>query len=116
MEWCTRAYNNKEAYRLGLRVVSEKTREQFRRDCLDEKHIKKSTKNLLKYGWKGVKKSAELKSKRLKAVKDGKEYVFNSCTEAAKFLGLYKSSVCRALKSYKTYKGRQNLIIEPLEK
>lgn len=114
LEWCTRAYNNKEAYRLGLRVVSEKTKKLFREKCLDEEHIKKATQNLLKFGWKGRKKSAYLCSNKIKVTKNGKEYIFSSCTEAAKFLGICKSSVCRALKSYKTYRGRQNLKVEPV--
>lgn len=49
LEWCTRAYNNKEAYRLGLRVVSDKTRKQFIRDCVNEESIKRATENLRRY-------------------------------------------------------------------
>lgn len=116
IEWCTRAYNNKEAYRLGLRVVSEKTREQFKRDCVNSESIKRGIENLKCSKRKAIENSKLTNSHKIKVTKDGKEYIFSSCTEAAKFLGLNKTSVCRALKSYKTYKGRQNLIIEPLEK
>lgn len=42
LEWCTQSWNNKEAYRLGLRKVSEKTREQFMRDCHTPEIQKKS--------------------------------------------------------------------------
>lgn len=114
LEWCTRAYNNKEAYRLGLRVVSEKTREQFKRDCVNSESIKRAIDNLKRSKRKAIENSKLTNSHKIKVTKDGKEYIFSSCTEAAKFLGLYKTSVCRALKRYKTYKGRQNLKVEPV--
>ena len=114
LEWCTRAYNNKEAYRLGLRVVSEKTREQFKRDCVNAESIKRAIDNLKRSKRKAIENSKLTNSHKIKVTKNGKEYVFSSCTEAAKFLGLYKSSVCRALKRYKTYSGRQNLKVEPV--
>lgn len=114
LEWCTRAYNNKEAYRLGLRVVSEKTREQFKRDCVNAESIKRAIDNLKRSKQKAIEKSKLTNSHKIKVIKEGKEYIFNSCADAAKFLGLNKTSVCRALKSYKTYKGRQNLKVEPV--
>lgn len=114
LEWCTRAYNNKEAYRLGLRVVSEKTREQFKRDCVNAESIKRAIDNLKRSKRKAIENSKLANSHKIKVTKDGKEYIFSSCTEAAKFLGLYNSSVCRALKRYKTYSGRQNLKVEPV--
>ena len=114
LEWCTRAYNNKEAYRLGLRVVSEKTREQFKRDCVNAESIKRALDNLKRSRQKAIENFKRKYSHKIKVTKDGKEYIFSSCTEAAKFLGLYKTSVCRALKNYKTYKGRQNLKVEPI--
>ena len=114
LEWCTRAYNNKEAYRLGLRAVSEKTIEQFKRDCVNAESIKRAIYNLKRSKQKAIEKSKLNNSHKIKVTKDGKEYIFNSCTDAAKFLGLNKTSVCRAFKRYKTYKGRQKLKVEPI--
>lgn len=114
LEWCTRAYNNKEAYRLGLRVVSEKTREQFKRDCVNSESIKRAIDNLKRSKRKAIENSKLTNSHKIKVNKEGKEYIFGSCTEASKFLGLSKSSVCRALKRYKKYSGRQNLKVEPV--
>lgn len=114
LEWCTRAYNNKEAYRLGLRVVSEKTREQFKRDCVNSESIKRAIDNLKRSKRKAIENSRLTNSHKIKVNKEGKEYIFGSCTEAAKFLGLSNSSVCRALKRYKIYRGRQNLKVEPV--
>lgn len=98
LEWCTRAYNNSEAYRLGLRKVSQKTIEQFKRDCLTSKNIKQAIENLKKSKEKAIQKAKEVNSFKVKLIKDDMEYTFDSCNDASEFLNVAHSSVCRALK------------------
>ncbi len=110
LEWCTQAYNNAEAYRLGLRVVSEKTREQFMRDCHTPEIQKKAIENLRKSKDKAIAHSIEANSKPLALFKDNFYKEFKNDTEACKFLGVYKGSVGRVargkLKTIKGYKAK----------
>lgn len=110
LEWCTQAYNNAEAYRLGLRVVSEKTREQFMRDCHTPEIQKKAIENLRKSKDKAIAHSIEANSKPLVLFKDNFYKEFKNDTEACKFLGVYKGSVGRVargkLKTIKGYKAK----------
>ena len=103
LEWCTQAYNNAEAYRLGLRVVSEKTREQFIRDCHSEKHIEQGKLNLKKYKDKAIEKAKEINSIKIKLIKKDEVLYFDSCNDASKYLGVARSSVCRTLKRKNNY-------------
>ena len=103
LEWCTQAYNNAEAYRLGLRVVSEKTREQFMRDCHTPEIQKKAIENLKKSKEKAIRNSKEVNSIKVKLIKDNKELYFDSCNDASKFLNVSHSSICRALKRENNY-------------
>ena len=48
LEWCSISHNNKEAYRLGLRKVSEKIIQQFMRDCHTPRIIEQGIENLRK--------------------------------------------------------------------
>ena len=106
LEWCTQSWNNKEAYRLGLRVVSEKTREQFMRDCHSEKHIKQAIENLKKSKDKAIAHSIEKNSKPLAIFKDGFYKEFKNDVSASRFLGVHKGSVGRVAKGkVKTIKG-----------
>ena len=68
LEWCSVSHNNKEAYRLGLRVVSEKTRKQFMRDCHSEKHIKQAIENLKKSKDKGIARAKEVNGFKIKLI------------------------------------------------
>ena len=110
LEWCTQAYNNAEAYRLGLRVVSEKTREQFIRDCHTPEIQKKAIENLRKSKDKAIAHSIEANSKPLVLFKDNFYKEFKNDIEACKFLGVYKGSVGRVargkLKTIKGYKAK----------
>ena len=110
LEWCTQAYNNAEAYRLGLRVVSEKTREQFMRDCHTPEIQKKAIENLRKSKDKAIAHSIEANSKPLALFKDNFYKEFKNDTEACKFLGVHKGSVGRVargkLKTIKGYKAK----------
>lgn len=110
LEWCTQAYNNAEAYRLGLRKVSEKTREQFMRDCHTPEIQKKAIENLRKSKDKAIAHSIEANSKPLALFKDNFYKEFKNDTEACKFLGVYKGSVGRVargkLKTIKGYKAK----------
>ena len=103
LEWCTQAYNNAEAYRLGLRKVSEKTREQFMRDCHSEKHIEQGKLNLKKYKDKAMEKAKEINSIKIKLIKKDEVLYFDSCNDASKYLGVARSSVCRTLKRKNNY-------------
>ena len=103
LEWCTQEYNNAEAYRLGLRVVSEKTREQFMRDCHTPEIQKKAIENLKKSKEKAIRNSKEVNSIKVKLIKDNKELYFDSCNDASKFLNVSHSSICRALKRENNY-------------
>ena len=106
LEWCTQSWNNKEAYRLGLRVVSEKTKEQFMRDCHSEKHIKQAIENLKKSKDKAIAHSIEKNSKPLAIFKDGFYKEFKNDVSASRFLGVHKGSVGRVAKGkVKTIKG-----------
>lgn len=98
LEWCTRAYNNFEAYRLGLRKVSEKTREQFMRDCHTPEIIKQALENLRKSKDKAVAKSKEINSTKVRLIKDDETFIFESCNDASKFLNVAHSTICRAIK------------------
>lgn len=110
LEWCTQSWNNKEAYRLGLRKVSEKTREQFMRDCHTPEIQKKAIENLRKSKDKAIAHSIEANSKPLALFKDNFYKEFKNDTEACKFLGVYKGSVGRVargkLKTIKGYKAK----------
>lgn len=103
LEWCTQAYNNAEAYRLGLRVVSEKTREQFMKDCHTPEIRAKAIENLKKSKEKAIRNSKEVNSIKVKLIKDNKELYFDSCNDASKFLNVSHSSICRALKRENNY-------------
>ena len=103
LEWCTQSWNNKEAYRLGLRKVSEKTREQFMRDCHTPEIQKKAIENLRKSKEKAIRNSKEVNSIKVKLIKDNKELYFDSCNDASKFLNVSHSSICRALKRKNNY-------------
>ena len=103
LEWCTQSWNNKEAYRLGLRKVSEKTREQFMRDCHTPEIQKKAIENLRKSKEKAIRNSKEVNSIKVKLIKDNKELYFDSCNDASKFLNVSHSSICRALKRENNY-------------
>lgn len=110
LEWCTQSWNNKEAYRLGLRKVSEKTREQFMRDCHTPETQKKAIENLRKSKDKAIAHSIEANSKPLALFKDNFYKEFKNDTEACKFLGVHKGSVGRVargkLKTIKGYKAK----------
>ena len=110
LEWCTQAYNNAEAYRLGLRVVSEKTREQFMKDCHTPEIRAKAIENLRKSKDKAIAHSIEANSKPLALFKDNFYKEFKNDTEACKFLGVHKGSVGRVvrgkLKTIKGYKAK----------
>ena len=110
LEWCTQAYNNAEAYRLGLRVVSEKTREQFMKDCHTPEIRAKAIENLRKSKDKAIAHSIEANSKPLVLFKDNFYKEFKNDTEACKFLGVHKGSVGRVargkLKTIKGYKAK----------
>lgn len=103
IEWCTQSWNNKEAYRLGLRKVSEKTREQFMRDCHTPEIRAKAIENLKKSKEKAIRNSKEVNSIKVKLIKDNKELYFDSCNDASKFLNVSHSSICRALKRENNY-------------
>ena len=108
LEWCSVSHNNKEAYRLGLRVVSEKTRKQFMRDCHSQKHIEQAILNLKKSKDKAVKHSIETNSKPVAIFKDGFYKEFKNDVEACRYLGVHKASVGRVAKGkVKTIKGYQ---------
>ena len=110
LEWCTQSWNNKEAYRIGLRKVSEKTREQFMRDCHTPEIQKKAIENLRKSKDKAIAHSIEANSKPLALFKDNFYKEFKNDTEACKFLGVHKGSVGRVargkLKTIKGYKAK----------
>ena len=103
LEWCTQSWNNKEAYRLGLRKVSEKTREQFMRDRHTPEIRAKAIENLKKSKEKAIRNSKEVNSIKVKLIKDNKELYFDSCNDASKFLNVSHSSICRALKRENNY-------------
>ena len=106
LEWCTQSWNNKEAYRLGLRKVSEKTREQFMRDCHSEKHIKQAIENLKKSKGKAIAHSIEKNSKPLAIFKNDFYKEFKNDASACRYLGVHKGSVGRVAKGkVKTIKG-----------
>ena len=106
LEWCSVSHNNKEAYRLGLRVVSDKTKEQFMRDCHSEKHIKQAIENLKKSKDKAIALSIEKNSKPLAIFKDDFYKEFKNDASACRYLGVHKGSVGRVAKGkVKTIKG-----------
>ena len=108
LEWCSVSHNNKEAYRLGLRVVSEKTREQFMRDCHSPKHIEQAILNLKKSKDKAIKRSIEVNSKPVAIFKDGFYKEFKNDADACRYLGVHKGSVGRVAKGkQKKIKGYQ---------
>ena len=110
LKWCTQNWNNKEAYRLGLRKVSEKTREQFMKDCHTPEIRAKAIENLRKSKDKAIAHSIEANSKPLALFKDNFYKEFKNDTEACKFLGVHKGSVGRVargkLKTIKGYKAK----------
>lgn len=95
LEWCTQAYNNKEAYRIGVRKVSEKTIKIFREHCVN---IERATNNLKRYRQyckeNGIKQNAE--GTKVSLTKDNETKDFISFAEAARFLGCNLSTVARA--------------------
>lgn len=108
LEWCTVSHNNKEAYRLGLRKVSDKTRKQFERDCHSKKHIEQAILNLKKSKDKAIKHSIETNSKPVAIFKNDFYKEFKNDVEACKYLGVHKGSVGRVAKGkVKTIKGYQ---------
>lgn len=99
LEWCTQAYNNKEAYRTGVRFVTDKTKEQFREKCLTEEKIRRSTENLHRYRQyckeHNIKQNAEgIKVKLID--KYNNERTFISCSEAGRFLKVDSCTIARA--------------------
>ena len=108
LEWCTYSHNNKEAYRLGLRVVSEKTRNQFMRECHTQKHIEQAILNLKKSKDKAIKHSIETNSKPIAIFKNDFYKEFKNDADACRYLGVHKGSVGRVAKGkVKTIKGYQ---------
>lgn len=110
LEWCTISHNNKEAYRLGLRKVSQKTIEQFKRDCLRPKNIEIAINNLKKSKEKAIQKSRKVCQKRVCLFKDDFYMEFESEISACKYLQVSKGSVSRVAKNnnytIKGYKAR----------
>ena len=108
LEWCTVSHNNKEAYRLGLRKVSDKTRKQFERDCHSKKHTEQAILNLKKSKDKAIKHSIETNSKPVAIFKNDFYKEFKNDVEACRYLGVHKGSVGRVAKGkVKTIKGYQ---------
>lgn len=106
LEWCSISYNNKEAYRLGLRKVSEKTMKQFMRDCHTPKIITQAIENLRKNKDKAIKHSVETNSKPIAIFKDDFYKEFKKEIDACNYLGVRKGSVGRvANKKTNTIKG-----------
>ena len=106
LEWCTFSYNNKEAYRLGLRKVSEKTIKQFKRDCLKPENIQQAIKNLKDNREKAIQKSREKNRKKVVIYKNEDYKIFESEIEACKYLKVAKGSVGRVANNNKfTIKG-----------
>ena len=113
LEWCTRAYNNFEAYRLGLRKVSEKTREQFMRDCHTPEIMKKAIESLRKSKDKAIAKSKEVNSIKIRLIKNDEILTFDSCNDAAKYLNVAHSTICRAIKRQNNWV--KNYIVETID-
>ena len=108
LEWCSVSHNNKEAYRLGLRVVSEKTRKQFIRDCHSRKHIEQAILNLKKSKDKAIKHSIETNSKPVAIFKNIFYKEFKNDFKAYIYLVVHKGSIGRLSKGkVKTIKGYQ---------
>jgi len=106
LEWCSISHNNKEAYRLGLRKVSEKTMQQFMRDCHTPKIIEQAIENLRKSKDKAIKNSVEKRSKPVAIFKNGFYKEFKKEIDACNYLGVKKGSVGRvANKRANTIKG-----------
>lgn len=103
LEWCSISRNNKEAYRLGLRVVSEKTKQQFMRDCHSKKHIEQAKENLRKSKAKAIARSKETNSFKVELIKENILLKFDSCNDASKFLRVAHSTICRAIKRKNNY-------------
>lgn len=101
LEWCTISYNNKEAYKLGLRKVSPKTIEQFRRDCLKPKNIEIAKENLRKSRQKAIEKSRLAVSKKVCIFKDDFYKEFDSEIQACNYLGVHKGGVGKAARNPK---------------
>ena len=95
LEWCSISHNNKEAYRLGLRKVSEKTMEQFMRDCHTPKIIAQAIENLRKSKDKAIKNSVEKRSKPVAIFKNDFYKEFKKEVDACNYLGVKKGSVGR---------------------
>ena len=94
LEWCTQAYNNKEAYRIGVRKVSDKTIQLFRRNCVN---IERATNNLKRYRQYCKKNNIRINAEGTKVslTKDNETKEFISFAEAARFLGCNLSTVAR---------------------
>jgi hypothetical protein len=90
LEWCTRAENNKHAYATGLRVVSEKNRQQ-----MIDLGNKYGAINGKKAGYKNIVKAQEASRKRVAIWKDDFYQEFESEWAACRFIGAAKGSVGR---------------------
>ena len=106
LEWCSEAYNNKEAYRIGVRKVSEKTKQQFLRDCVNEENKERAINNLKRYREyckaNNIKQNAEgLKIKMTD--NNGNEKIFESCVEPSKILKVYPCTIARASRRKNNY-------------
>ena len=85
---------------------SEKTKEQFMRDCHNEKHIKQAIENLKKSKSKAIAHSIEKNSKPLAIFNDDFYKEFKNDASACRYLGVHKGSVGRVAKGKtKTIKG-----------
>lgn len=99
LEWCTISHNNKEAYRLGIRKVSSKTIEQFKRDCLKPKNIEIAIKNLREAKAKAIEIAKKVNSKKVCIYNDTFYKEFESEVQACNYLGVHKGSVGRVAKN-----------------
>lgn len=95
LEWCSISHNNKEAYRLGLRKVSEKIIQQFMRDCHTPRIIEQGIENLRKSKDKAIKNSVETNSKPVAIFKNDFYKEFKKEIDACNYLGVKKGSVGR---------------------
>jgi hypothetical protein len=90
LEWCTFAENNKHAYATGLRVVSDKTRQQ-----MIDLGNKYGSINGKKAGYKNIVKAQEASRKKVVIWKDNFYQEFESEWAACQFIGCAKGSVGR---------------------
>lgn len=83
LEWCSRSYNQKEAYRLGLQKPSLKQKEIAKKMCLETKSKKV--------------KQYDLKGNLLN--------VYNSISEASRITGISVTCICRVCKNIRKQTG-----------